>query len=61
MNAIDCAALDRRLDDGAPVDEPMRTHAATCARCAAMLAALTELDALFAAVTPPRPTPSPMR
>jgi len=48
MSTFDCAAFDRRLDEGASLDDAMRAHAASCERCTAALAAMAELDALLA-------------
>jgi hypothetical protein len=46
---MNCNDVERWLDDGMPEREaaPARSHAATCARCGAALAAMLELDALL--------------
>lgn len=55
---MDCVAFDRWLDAGMPRNEAAARHAESCARCAASLAAMREIDAWLesdadAAAVPP--------
>ncbi len=66
---MNCERFERWLDDGAPegtggdlavvtAAEEFRDHAATCARCAAALAAARELESLLAAPLRSRAAPA---
>ena len=58
MSAIDCAAFERWLDDGADPARAsaMHVHAGTCARCAAAWQAMAEVEAWLST---PIPIPAP--